>query len=148
METKVVLMFHSVKSFYNKREGPRSTECWVRMLLEVRSPPSRRTAEGETLRRGRFHRKWEHRILLDTPWPFRTGRLHVWHLGSLPTELGHAGLYVIQCMPHRHRTHTDTDTGGVHPSFQKERKKENQKKKKTQNKTQNSYRKLKACFFT
>lgn len=105
METKVVLMFHSVKSFYNKREGPRSTECWVRMLMEVWSPPSRRTAEGETLGHGRFHRKWGHRILLDTPWPFRTGRPHWWHLGNLPTELGHAGLYVIQCMPHRHKTH-------------------------------------------
>jgi len=45
------------KKFYNKREGPCSTEYWVRMLMEVRSLPSRRTAEGETRGCGRFHRK-------------------------------------------------------------------------------------------
>lgn len=36
------------KKFYNKREGPRSTECWVGMLMEVWKPPSRQTPRVKT----------------------------------------------------------------------------------------------------
>lgn len=107
------------KKFYNKREGPRSTECWVRMLMEVWSPPSRRTAEGETLGCGRFHRKVrtyspvEYTVALqdwETPlmapgWPSH----RTWPCWSL------CDTYVC----HIDIRHINMETGGVHPFFQK-----------------------------